>query len=378
MTTTRESFKAADFLLTNEEKAELQKKVNISQPDNGELIIPKETKDVLDIVKTPIQEEKKAEPKTDEVFELNFETPLTGKKSFGAKKEEVSDINISADDSYYKFLLMDLGETDKDPKGLAKSIKEAKEKASKYDEVEKKATTYEEFFTTMPDDLKAINTAYISNQDYKPLFREFSESKLDYNKDVSFYKEEELVKAYMDKMPKSVKTNEWEDLNEDIQESAIILAKEYFNKEKTNISLRSEKIKNENDLFLQKYNQSIDASLTGLNQLDSNKKSKLKKLMQEDLLSAFYNKDGTYREDAAERLAFALYGKETLATYEEKINEAIERSKNTSMSKAREEVIQTSSDTVRKGSGTSETNQIEAEKRNALTSFIDKTSKRTF
>lgn len=388
MTTSRQSLTASSFLLSPERKAELEKKIEQQEvkPIEDEIVLSNDTKQVLDIVKNAEQQSSLTENENEEEegkdeFHLEVDTPLTGKKTFGKKAKEEPNVELSENDSYYKYLLMDLGEKDKDPKTLAKDIKQSIEKASKYDEVEKKATTYEEFFLSMPEDLKAINTAYMSNKDYKSLFKEFSESKLDYNKDVSFYRDIELVEAYKSKMPKSVQNNDFDDLDEAVQESAIILAKEYFNREKNEVVNKADEIRRKNELFLEKYNLSIDASLNSYQQvanLDSNKKSKLKKLMQEDLLSAFYNKDGTYREDAAERLAFALYGKETVDTYEAKLNEAIERVKNRSMSAAREEVIKTSDSTVKQNSGMNDVQQVDAEKRKQLTSFIKKTSSRTF
>lgn len=385
MTTTRESLNAASFLLTPEKRAELEKKIN----DADEIILTEDQKKSVDIIKKSEQsslntenESKEEISEEDSFFEI--ETPLKGKKVYGKKNEKNPDDNleISEEDSFYKYLMFDLGEKDKDPKILAKEIKEAKEKASKYDEVETKANTYEEFFLNMPDDLKAINTAYISNQDYRSLINELSIKDIDYTKDVSMYTEEQLVNMYKSKMPSKIKQHEWDELDELVQESAIYLAKEYYLKEKQDYERKAEKIKNDNDLYLQRHNQSIEASLLEYqkeNELDANKKAKLKKILQEDLISVFYNKDGTYKSDAVEKLAYALYGKETISLYEEKLQEAIERQKRKSISQAREEVIKTSADTT-KGNNQQLTaeQKVAAEKHSEMTRFIRTANNRTF
>jgi hypothetical protein len=234
----------------------------------------------------------------------------------------------------------------------------------------------------MPDDLKAINTAYISNQDYRNLISELSIKDIDYTKDVSMYTDEQLVGLYKSKMPSKVKQYEWDELDETLQESAVILAKEFYNKDKNEYERKAEKIRNDNDLYLQRHNQSIDASLLEYqkdNELDANKKAKLKKILQEDLISVFYNKDGTYKIDAVEKLAYALYGKETISTYDKKLQEAIERQSRKSISQAREEVIKTSSDTTKNNNQQLTPEQrVAAEKVNEMTRFIRSANQRTF
>lgn len=82
--------------------------------------------------------------------------------------------------------------------------------------------------------------------------------------------------------------------------------------------------------------------------------SRVRDVLTAELQRTLFNPDNTYREDAAEKVAMMLYGKEVILAAEHTIADLVNKYRSAGASAATEQILLSSDKPVVKGSGTSQ------------------------
>lgn len=227
--------------------------------------------------------------------------------------------------------------------------KQAQEKA----EVEKNYTAILEDLQTMPVEIKNVVQAWAEGKDFTAFFQ--ADKRLNY--DDSFEKQDSnrLVQHYL--------KEEYEELQDDLDSGSVtqeeyekqlrLLArttKRFFNEEKAAIEKERERIETKEKGRFQALKQSAALSVESLTKkypnFSKNELGKIRSTLVEGKIdSLFLNDDGTYNEEAAEKLAYALYGNKI-------VESATSRAKRQGETEANLKVVDSSAKTIRKQKST--------------------------
>lgn len=226
---------------------------------------------------------------------------------------------------------------------------QAQEKA----EVEKNYNSILEDLGSMPKEIKDVVAAWADNEDWKEFFQE--SKRLNYDESFERQDSNRLVQHYL--------KDEFEELQDDLDSGDITSAeydkqlrllarttKRFFNEEKTAIEKERERIETKEKGRFQAVKQSASLSVESLTKKYPNfSKSELGKirsvLVEGKIDSLFLNDDGTYNEEAAERLAYALYGNKI-------VESATGKAKRQGESEANMRIVDSSPKTIRKQKST--------------------------
>ena len=227
--------------------------------------------------------------------------------------------------------------------------KQAQEKA----EVEKNYTAILEDLQTMPVEIKNVVQAWAEGKDFTSFFQ--ADKRLNY--DDAFEKQDSnrLVQHYL--------KEEYEELQDDLDSGSVtqeeydkqlrLLArttKRLFNEEKAAIEKERERIETKEKGRFQALKQSAALSVESLTKkypnFSKNELGKIRSTLVEGKIdSLFLNDDGTYNEEAAEKLAYALYGNKI-------VESATSRAKRQGETEANLKVVDSSAKTIRKQKST--------------------------
>ncbi len=322
-----------------------EKKVNVDNVDEvGKDLLAKQTSEEAAIT----EKEKEKEKEEKEKEELSVESVVFGgkeviKKKGGEKKDEVNFDNQKEIDSFIK---ENTGYDDLN--SLISDSTENKEKLEGLSNVTAKVENYERIFNNMPPELYKGVTTFFAGGDWKTEVN--STPNLDFNKGIDDQDSKKLINSYF---PGKFTEQDWEDYkSEDAEESikrsinlALEVSKEKFEADQTKISnirtLETEDTKKK----VEAYNTSLDATISNLQEVmpnvDKMYLNKMKKsLTPEALTETFYNKDGSLKVDAAQKLMMANEGFNLYEQYK-KIAE------NRAETKQVQEILERTSDTPR-------------------------------
>jgi hypothetical protein len=202
---------------------------------------------------------------------------------------------------------------------------------------------------SLPDDIKAAIDAFAGGKDYKQAFTE-NTSLVNFREDIEKQDREDVVSHYFkDKYAKLKTKYEEGDLDEDDFEDRVSdlydSAKKLFNVDKERFEKQRAELMKQQEELAGKFKQSAVSSVERLQQEYPNfSRQELQKvrtrLVKGDIDSIFKNPDGTYKDDAAELISFALYGKRV-------IQELLESAERRGESKANEEIVRRGSRSMR-------------------------------
>jgi hypothetical protein len=227
--------------------------------------------------------------------------------------------------------------------------KQAQEKA----EVEKNYTAILEDLQTMPVEIKNVVQAWAEGKDFTSFFQ--ADKRLNY--DDAFEKQDSnrLVQHYL--------TEEFDELQDDLDSGSLtqeeydkqlrLLArttKRFFNEEKAAIEKERERIETKEKGRFQALKQSATLSVESLTKkypnFSKNELGKIRStLVEGNIDSLFLNDDGTYNEEAAEKLAYALYGSKI-------VESATSKAKRQGETEANLKIVDSSAKTIRKQKST--------------------------
>jgi hypothetical protein len=222
---------------------------------------------------------------------------------------------------------------------------QAQEKA----ELQKSYDTLLDDLGSMPKEIKDVVNAWANGDDFTSYFQ--PNQRLNY--DESFEKQDanRLVQHYL--------KDEYDELQDDLDAGDISQAeydkqlrllsrttKRFFNEEKNSIEKERERIEATEKSRFQAVKQSATLSVDSLTSkypnFSKNELGKIRStLIEGKIEDLFLNEDGTYNEEAAERLAYALYGNKI-------VDSAKGKAKRQGESEANMKIVDSSAKTIRK------------------------------
>ena len=219
-----------------------------------------------------------------------------------------------------------------------------------------------EGINALPQAIKDAITAFTKAEDYHEAFMS-SGGRLNYELEFSDQGKEAVVKHYFaDKFGKiqsklddgNIDEDDYEDRLELLHESAERL---YKADQKVFEQQRAE-IQQEQQQLVERMHNSALSSVDSLKKTYSDfSKADLQRVRQRlvngDIESLFYDDDGGYKEDAAEMLAFAMYGKEVVSTL-------LEQAKLQGESEANKKIVKRGDKSVKSRKSTEKAAQKEA------------------
>jgi len=308
---------------------------------------------------------------------VEIDTPLF-KMKFGEEvvkdEENLSDINVLS--NFAKKYGFDV----KSPQDLVK-VFEAYQK-SEQEKADLRAKAEEAEFikatlNSLPKEIANPFSAWLNKEDYKSVIKKIASNPLDLNKDFTSYGEVELKKIVDYYYPGKYDEDTWEDLEEPIKDAvkeSVSLKYSSDRNEFLNFQAEKEKqILSKRDLFKQSINNSISVLRKNNPDIKDEQIKEIEKEMYGSFNNRLYNEDGTYKENAAEQIAFAVYGKQTLETLQQSLEAKMQRSIKKAVGKANEEIVMRNSDKMPSIQGGDDPNAVSMLVKNA-TAFLKKKS----
>lgn len=256
----------------------------------------------------------------EEVEEEEQSNPFGIKTSKGKKKSKVPSFETSDEALEY----MKKKYSVKDPSKFFESVDKWRNQSQKASEFENNYDELVEGLGSLPQPIKDAIDAYANAQDYREAFNHSTPS-IDFSKDADDLDKEVLVshyfKAKVERQKKKVDDGElypeeYDEYIEDLYDSAERLFKsdkkdwerervDYIRQEEE----RSEALKNSAI-------NSVDSLKNKYPNFSSNELRKIRtSLVDGGLENLFYDKDGYFKQDAAEKVALALYGDKLIQSF---------------------------------------------------------------
>lgn len=304
---------------------ELQAAMNGNTP----AATPTETKTPETIASTetkaPDTTEVKTEVKTEEKKETPATTEVKEYKSsfgFGKKKDKtpVADLKIENADQLLETIKTKYGQELKSIEELPKfleSVNKWREGAQKLTETEKLANQYKELFEAQPESIIEAMKLHAAGQDPAEAFKK---TKLDYKTSPEKIDKFELVNTYF---PGKLSKEDFEgdELSPTI-EAIHLAAVDKFNTEKQSIADKRVAATKKASEQLENFKSSVSHSVNSLKgqfpDADLKDVTEIESILSggpNGVLGEFFNRDGTLKPEAAERLMWMKHGKSEMENY---------------------------------------------------------------
>lgn len=255
--------------------------------------------------------------KKDEKIEV--ETKLFGKQTLGKNDKTGNEPVVLKEFSDIEKYVKSTYGVDDVNKFLTEVGPKWREQAQKAAEIEKKHNEVLNTLDKLDEDVIELMKANLEGKDWRQQIT--NAPKINFNKKVSDYSKEELINHYF---PGKFSKEDFSDSDEENKslDIAYEAAQKSFNNDKTLFEgKRAALIENENKrmaMFEKSITGSVEhlqKTLPHLNELVVKETGEILKSGTTGILSEFLNKDGTLKEDAAQKLALARHGLEALNTY---------------------------------------------------------------
>ncbi len=290
---------------------------------------------------TPEQKAAEEAKATEAAAKAKETKSILGLKKPGEKK---SDIVIEKPEEILGALNSKFGLALKEPKDLPKFIEltqEWRSKAQKADEFEAKNTEIVSFLQGIPEDLFEALKMVENGEDYRQAFD--NKPKFDYNVPVEKQDIKTLVNTFF---PGKFTDEDFTDEQpSEILQMAMDSSKDKFNAGKQVHDTKRVQITQKAEQALKAQNAAVQNSVSRLTQdfpdMEKENFTKVKSTIEggpNEVLSLFYNKDGTAKPEAARLLTMAMYG-------EEEINRIMGIASHTAETKINEDIVSRGADT---------------------------------
>lgn len=328
-----------------------------------------------EIGETPAEENQndQGEDNSDELSDEEKNNPLLNSIK-GKKGPEVKFENIDQVKAFAKKSLGIEIKSDQDFNKLFNSATEWRKKAQKTDELQETVGKFESLFDEMPKHLLDGVKAFFSGQpDWESHIT--SKPKFDFSKPIDQQNVKSLVQHYY---PNKFKDEDWSaEERPDALEIAIQASKDRFSFEKREVDESSAKAVRESSERKDRMKSSTESSLSHLKDsfpdMDSTNLKKISSVLESgDVNSMFFDKNGV-KKDAAEKLLFALFGKQT-------VKNLMKVSEKRSESKTNEDILSRGADKPKptKNNGTQQTSVNESVTKNLESMLGGLNKKRTY
>lgn len=186
--------------------------------------------------------------------------------------------------------------------------------AQKKSDLEKQLEGIQEAFDNMPEPLYNAMEAWSMGNDFQEAYNSSTVSKIDFKKDFNSQDLHTVVDHYF---PSQFEKDDLEDVSDPTVKRAIDLAERQYKIDKDNNRHMRAKQEQQERERVESFKKSVNSSVENLKKTfpafsDSHFKQIEKVLKSGDIDSLFFNNDSTYKADAAEKIAFMLYGKDEL------------------------------------------------------------------
>jgi len=278
-----------------------------------------------------VESQQKEAKKTESI---EIDTPL-GKTKIGEEEafDTIEDVKKFAKDYGFEINSLD------DFKDVFDKYKELQKQIGEYQEYKNKALQYDNIFSSFPEEVSAVVYSYLNGEDYKEVLKNIT-SPIDYNKNFDDHDKLNLVNHYTEN---NFDNETWNGLDENVKSSLINAARKAYSRdqEKYKEALNAPQ---ENAKELQrKFQESVDQSITQLRHdypdMDDRQVERVRRLMVRDLYTTLYNDDGTYRPEAAKKIAMAEFGESTINKFQHTIKDIVQMYKNQGENKATERMV---------------------------------------
>jgi hypothetical protein len=255
---------------------------------------------------------------------------------------------------------------------LFAQFKTAKEQASQATELQKLVDGYSSTLDNLPSDVSLILGAAMQGEDYKPILQKMvQKTVIDYQKPFEAHDPVKLVNHYTGK----AYTKETFDALDETAKSALSdSVKLKFDTDRTellNFETNTKKAtEQKQEKFLASVESSISAMLTSNPQMGKAAVDRVRQVMRYGIADVLFTKDKTYVPDAAEKIAFMEFGKETVAAQAQTIGDIVKKIQNQSASDVTEKILLRSDLPPIQGGGRS--NNLIAAAVEEATSFLPK------
>ncbi len=301
------------------------------------------------------EEEEEDEDDEDDSEEEDDDNP------FGSSKQnkKTVDVPFSFDDKAKSFLKKRYSIDDEGK--FFGSVDKWRNDSQKLNEVQESNEELLEGLQSLPENIKAAINAYANGGDYHEAFG--SVDRFNFNKEFEEQDKDNVVEHYFPEKYKNIvkKLNDDEITEEDAEERINDLAdaaKALYKKDKKGIEdKRAELIRNE-QVKIKKIKESVSGSVKYLEKSFPNFKPAEKQRIRQILVdgnpdSIFRNKDGSYKEDAAVRIAHALH-------YDKLTKKAESIAKNKGASEANLDLVNKGKKKLDKGKAAADSSKKEA------------------
>jgi len=205
----------------------------------------------------------------------------------------------------------------KDESTFFDSVEKWRKDSQEKGDLERDKNNYDRLFEEIPEPIYNAIESWGKGEDWIDKLKKTIPS-IDYNKDFESQSIYEIVNNYFpDKFEREELSGSYKDFDITVQK-AVDVAKEKYNFERQQFSNRRAEVQKKADEQIQKLRNSALSSVKKLEQsfpdFDKNEIAQISKVLNSgDTSSLIQNKDGTYKEDAAERVAYMLFGKREIS-----------------------------------------------------------------
>lgn len=270
---------------------------------------------------------------TEEVIDTIF------KKINISKGNEDVKVGIESPDDFFARIQKDYNikvNTFDDMFGVLDKVKATEDK---YKEVSGKASDYEQIFGNLPVEIKSAISDYYENRDYKKTLKSVIDSGIDYNKDVNSYQKDQLIKIYNS----DITDDELEDMEETIKDRLYKLSSETYKRDQSDYVNKSNEFIKNRDASAKMFMSSIDESVSELKSkfpdFDEKNINSVREMMKSNYLSLLFNENGTYKKDAALKVAMAEYGLSAIDKMQEQLEKRYSKKVKDIVSTEREKIL---------------------------------------
>jgi hypothetical protein len=277
------------------------------------------------------------------------------------KEETPVDINdtksfFEAVEKEYNISLSSL----KDAMPLFAKTKEVDKLKEQLTEQQLESGEVQKLFSSLPVEIKASIQAFSEGKDYKSVLKKVVGGSLDYSKPANYYGKEEMIKAYHPELTQ----DDFEDMSERESKALYDSAVMRYNNEHKEYTEGMDKTISETQkrasVFLDSVKKSTENLTSTYANLSKSEVSKIEGKMKTNIADLFYNEDGMYKSDAAERLYYAMNGKEIINALILEIEKSTKRKIKEAESKTAETIVsQYTNDKIKPAGGGGEALSIE-------------------
>jgi hypothetical protein len=217
---------------------------------------------------------------------------------------------------------------------------ELKEVKQKFEESDVKNKDYESVFAAIPPDVKAVLADVFNGGDYRNTMKQISTSQLDYTKDASAYSKDDMITMYNADMT----VEDLEDLDDKNKDRLYNAAVKMYNADKNGYMAKAVEFETKQKESAQKLMTSITESVSYLKeQFPGLKKEYLdniqNKVMKSNYATQLLKEDGTWKKDAAVKIAMAEYGSVVIEQMRKQLEAEMAKNVKLAKSEAKEEIV---------------------------------------